>query len=272
MQVALIQNDPIFGDKKGNIDRLLVAMESTPADLYVLPELCYSGYQFTSKEEAIEIADPLNSEYLDIFRSASRKLNACIVFGFPEKHGGDLYNASLAVLPDGREVLYRKTHLFYKENLYFQPGNLGFQIVDFRNARIGLAICFDWFFPESFRTLAMMGADIIAHCSNLVLPYCQRANFAQAVQNRIYIATANRVGTEKREEDSLTFTGGSVLVSPRGEYLITGPSEGPATLVSEIDAMLARDKKVNVFNDAFKDRKPSCYTVYCYEPCKELNS
>jgi predicted amidohydrolase len=270
MRVALIQNNPVFGDKKGNIDRLQRAMDSTPADLYVLPELCYSGYQFTSMEEAIELADSQDSGYLDIFRSAARRLDACIVFGFPERQGDKLYNASLAVLPDGTERLYRKTHLFYKETIYFQPGNLGFQIIDFRETRIGMAICFDWFFPESFRTLAMMGADIIAHCSNLVLPYCQQANFAQAVHNRVYIATANRVGTEKREEESLTFTGGSVLVSPKGEYLITGPSEEPAILVSDIDTGLARNKRLNEFNDIFKDRKPGFYG-YWYEPCKKPN-
>ena len=162
-------------------------------------------------------------------------------------------------MPVGREYLYRKTHLFYKEKLFFEPGDLGFTLFEFRGARIGMAICFDWFFPESFRTLALAGADVIAHCSNLVMPYCQQADFAQALQYRVYIATANRVGAEAREQERLAFTGESVLVSPKGEYLLRGPKAEEAILVADIDPSLARDKRVNAVNDAFAERMPEFY-------------
>jgi len=126
---------------------------------------------------------------------------------------------------------------------------------------VGLAICFDWFFPESFRTLALKGAVIVAHCSNLVLPYCQRADFAAAVQNRIFIATANRVGSEQREDETLTFTGESVLVAPRGEYLLYGPEDGETVLVAEIDPEEARDKSVNRYNDVLAMRRTDMYSL-----------
>jgi len=261
MKITLVQNHPEFGDREGNAARLVKAMESSPSDLYILPELAYSGYQFTSAEEARGLAEGLDSPYIDLLRSASRRLDACVVFGFPELESGRLYNSSLALLPDGTEHLYRKTHLFYREKLYFAPGNTGFRVFDFRGARIGMAICFDWFFPESFRTLAMMGADIVAHSSNLVLPYCQKANFAAAVQNRIFIATANRVGTEQRESEALVFTGGSVLVSPKGEYLLEGPANAEAILTAEIDPKAARNKSVNSWNEAFADRRPEHYRL-----------
>jgi len=259
MRIALVQNHPIFGDKAGNVARLVTAMESAPSDLYVLPELAYSGYQFVSTEEARRLADPIDSDSLDAFRQASKKLDACVVFGFPELAADRVYNSALAVLPDGREYLYRKTHLFYKEKLFFAPGDTGFGVFEFREAKIGMAICFDWFFPESFRTLALKGADIIAHCSNLVMPYCQQADFAAAVQNRVFIATANRVGTEKREPEELAFTGKSVLVSPKGEYILEGPPNAEALLTAEIDPALARSKRVNALNDVFAERRPEFY-------------
>jgi len=260
MRLALVQNRPVFGDKKANVEWLIAHMDSAKADLYILPELSYSGYQFVSTNEAAAIADPLDSESIDAFRKAARRLDAGIVFGFPEKApSGRLYNSSLAVLPDGREYLYRKTHLFYKERLFFAPGDLGFTLFVFREAKVGMAICFDWFFPESFRTLALAGADIIAHCSNLVMPSCQQADFAAAVQNRVFIATANRVGTEAREAESLTFTGESVLVSPKGEYLLRGPKMEEAVLVAEIEPSLARSKRINAMNDVFAERRPEFY-------------
>jgi len=122
-----------------------------------------------------------------------------------------------------------------------------------------MAICFDWFFPESFRTLALKGADIIAHCSNLVMLSCQQADFVAAVQNRIFIATANRVGTEARETEALTFTGESVLGSPKGEYLLRGPKTEEAVLIAEIDPGLARSKRINALNDVFAERWPEFY-------------
>lgn len=260
MKVALVQNSPVFGDKQGNLDRLEAAIGSTRADLYILPELAYTGYQFVSAEEAADLAeDPERSDSVDRLRAAARRLDACLVFGFPERAGGRLYNSALALLPDGGEVLYRKTHLFYREKLWFAPGDSGFKVFEFRGAKIGMAICFDWFFPESFGTLARMGAELIAHCSNLVLPWCQRADFAAAVQNRVFIATANRVGGEARDGETLTFTGGSVLVSPRGDYLLEGPKETETVLTAEIDPAAAREKRLNPWNSAYGDRRPEFY-------------
>jgi len=261
MRGALVQFEPVFGERDWNVERLLALCRENPADLYVLPELAYTGYQFVSAEETRSLADDLESPRIRAFKEAARDLDAAIVFGFPEISGASVYNASLAVLPDGRSYLYRKTHLFYKETLYFSPGDTWFVVFEFRGARVGLAICFDWFFPESFRTLALKGADIVAHCSNLVMPYCQRADFAAAVQNRIFIATANRVGSEQREDERLTFTGESVLVSPKGEYLLRGSVDGEAVLVAEIDPAQARDKLLNRYNDVFAMRRTDMYSL-----------
>ena len=261
MKIALIQFRPAFGESDRNIEKLLRLCRENPADLYILPELAYTGYQFVSEEEVRVLADSVHSRRIAAFRNAANALNACLIFGFPERADAGIYNSALAVLPDGREYLYRKTHLFYKETLYFSPGDTGFSVFEYRGARIGMAICFDWFFPESFRTLALKGADIIAHCSNLVLPYCQTADFAAAVQNRVFIATVNRVGAEQREDEKLVFTGESVLVSPKGEYLLRGPIDDEAVLVAEIDPETARNKSINPYNEVFKMRRPGMYSL-----------
>ncbi|HOW50563.1 MAG TPA: nitrilase-related carbon-nitrogen hydrolase [bacterium] len=259
MRIALIQNQPLFGAVESNLNRLLTLIESVDADLYVLPELCFSGYQFLSTDELRSLAVDPDGAVIGWFRQAACDRKASIAFGYPERAADGCYNAAMIVTSDGRDLRYRKTHLFYKEKEFFLPGDRGFNVIEWGGVRIGLAVCFDWYFPESFRTLALKGADIIAHCSNLVMPYCQQADFARALENRVYIATANRIGSEERDGEKLTFTGGSVLVSPRGEYLLNLPKDAEAAEVAVIDIALAREKKINRYNDIVADRRPEFY-------------
>ena len=260
MKVAMVQNNPVFGEKNENIKELFKLMERGSADIYILPELAYTGYQFRSKSELQELSDTADNETILKFKEKAVQKNSCIIFGFSEMGGdGKIYNSSMLVTPEGKTVIYRKTHLFYKENLFFTPGNSGFIVHEWRGIKIGLAICFDWFFSESFRTLALMGADIIAHCSNLVMPYCQTADYARAIENRIYIATVNRIGAEERTDEKLTFTGQSVLVSPKGDYLIKAPVDETGIFIHEIDTTLSRNKQLNEFNHVLNDRRDLFY-------------
>jgi predicted amidohydrolase len=259
MKVAIVQNNPVFGKKNENIRHLLDLIDKEKADIYILPELAYTGYQFVSKDEVGEMSDTVDSDYINVFKKKSIEKDCAIVFGFAEKGAdGKTYNSSILTTPESYSV-YRKTHLFYKEKLFFSPGNTGFVVHEWKGAKIGLAICFDWFFSESFRTLSLMGADIIAHCSNLVMPYCQTADYARAIENRVYIATCNRIGSEQRNEEKLTFTGQSVLVSPKGEYLIKAPEKETGIYVHEIDTSLSRNKQLNEFNHVFEDRREVFY-------------
>lgn len=260
MKVAIIQNNPVWGEKEKNIKELISLMNKEIADLYILPEMAYTGYQITSKEEAQNLADTIDSENISRFVKWAKDHNSAVVLGFPEKAAdGHIYNSSVMITPEGDKHIYRKTHLFYKEKLFFAPGNTGFDVHDWRGVKIGLAICFDWYFSESFRTLALIGADLIAHCSNLVMPYCQTVDYARAIENRVYIATANRIGSEARDGEKLTFTGQSVLVSPKGEYLIKAPSEDTGCFTAQIDVAMSRDKKLNEFNDVHADRRKMFY-------------
>lgn len=260
MKVALVQNSPDFGKKEKNLEELFSLMNSKKANLYILPELAYTGYQFTSKEEVSDLADRTDSEVFKRFEQFSRDNDAAVIFGFAEKAADNkIYNSSVMITPEGDKHLYRKIHLYYKENLFFAPGNAGFSVYDWRGIKIGLAICFDWYFSESFRTLTLKGADLIAHCSNLVMPYCQTVDYARAIENRVFIATVNRIGSEERDGEKLIFTGQSVLVSPKGEYLVRAPEEKTGIFTTEINPELARDKKLNDFNNVLEDRRDLFY-------------
>jgi predicted amidohydrolase len=121
-------------------------------------------------------------------------------------------------------------------------------------------ICFDWIFPEAARVLALGGADVIAHPSNLVLQWCQRAMRVRALENGVYAVTANRVGTEHRPpRPALAFTGHSVIVDPLGEVVGEGPGDDEALLAATVDVARARDKYVASGNDRISERRPEWY-------------
>jgi len=120
-------------------------------------------------------------------------------------------------------------------------------------------ICFDWIFPETTRILALKGADVICHCANLVLPYCQEAMVTRCLENRVFAVTANRTGTETRGEKSLHFTGKSQITGPDGSILYRAGEATEECGVVEIDPTLARNKVINPYNDAFGSRRNEYY-------------
>ncbi|MFC1890366.1 nitrilase-related carbon-nitrogen hydrolase, partial [Thermodesulfobacteriota bacterium] len=117
-----------------------------------------------------------------------------------------------------------------------------------------------WIFPECARTLALLGADIICHPANLVLPYCQDAMVVRCLENRVFAITANRTGEESRKSsEPLRFTGHSQIVSPRGDRLLRASDDGETLETIDINPVEATDKRVTVRNDLFEDRRPELY-------------
>ena len=144
-----------------------------------------------------------------------------IVAGLPERAGSHCFNSAVVVGPKGFIGCYRKTHLFFEETLLFHSRRQqAFTCGTSGIAKIGVMICFDWYYPEAARTLALQGADIIAHPSNLVLPHCPDSMVTRCLENRVFSVTANRIGSEARGgKERLTFIGMSEVVSPRGRIL-----------------------------------------------------
>ena len=237
-------------------------MEAAKADLYVLPELFACGYNFRDADEARALAEPFGDGYT--FGEVSRfalGADCCVVYGFAESDKGSLYNSAAIVSSEGTRGLYRKVHLFSREKLFFEQGDLGFNVFQTKFGRIGVMICFDWYFPESARTLALKGAQLIAHPANLVLPNCPDGMRTRCLENRVFAATANRIGTEDRGGISLTYIGQSQITSPKGEIIHRSPADRPETVSEEIDLAGADDKSLNAFNHLFEDRRPEMYRL-----------
>jgi len=260
MRIALVQTAPVFGAKKENIRQALSMMEDTKADLYVLPELFASGYNFTDIGEVRLLAEPFDDCHTFDEMSRFAKRNGCfVVYGFAESSGSRLYNSAAFVGYDGTSGLYRKIHLFDREKLFFQPGDLGFPVFVTKLGRIGVMVCYDWYFPESARTLTLKGAQLIAHPSNLVLPNCPDGMRTRCLENRVFAITANRVGVEERGGHRLTYIGQSQITSPRGEIIHRSPGSEAEIVAVEIDLAIADNKNLNLRNHLLNDRRPEAY-------------
>jgi predicted amidohydrolase len=268
VKLSVVQFTPVFSNKKHNLDKIKELLADNPADIIVLPELCTTGYSFLTKQEALHAAEDATGESVSFFRQLAVELKAVIIAGFAEKDGDRVYNSALAALPDGNLRVYRKTHLFFREKACFEPGDSGFFIVDhpFIDCRIGIMVCNDWRYPEAARSLALMGADIIACPSNLVSTLWGVGMPARALENKVYLAVANRCGAEIRtldddSEQKLIFNGGSVIYDFNGSPIAQAGKDEDRILTVEITPSATRDKSFNDFNDLFKDRRPDQYAL-----------
>jgi predicted amidohydrolase len=261
MKVAVVQNSPVFGKTQSNLDHALELASTVRADLYLLPELFASGYLFSSREELESLAEDANGTTLTALRQFSAHHACAIYAGFPERAGEKIYNSAVLFDKGEQVAIYRKLHLFCDEKVFFDRSEGALLVPSGAGAKLGLMICFDWVFPEVARTLALRGAQILCHVSNLVLPFCQKAMVTRSIENGVFTVLANRVGTDRSGDLELTFTGGSRIISPKGEVLAAAPTVGEAVLVAEVDAQLADNKWITKRNHLFDDRRSEAYWV-----------
>jgi len=263
MRIGIYQNNPEFGQAEKNIRAAITELERATADLIVMPELFNTGYQFISKEEAFELAEELPSgRTCEALIDVARSKKMYLVFGLAERDGDRIFNSAAIIGPEGFIGRYRKSHLFYEEKLFFEPGDTGFRVFDIGMARLGVMICFDWWFPEAARSLALLGADIICHPANLVLQGCHKAMVTRSLENGVFSVTANRIGSESRGgKDPLLFTGESQILDNRGEVLTNMKRDDTGISVVDIDVNKARDKSITTLNDRFRDRRPGLYSA-----------
>lgn len=265
ISIALVQNAPVLEDKQANIHSIHSVLDSIKADITVFPELATSGYYYLS-EQALKPHAMVWNQDKELLRLQERAVyeKRIICVGFPElsASGDGIYNSAALFMPNPHlSKVYRKTHLFYKEYMCFLPGNSGFFVIhdpEF-DIRIGMMICYDWRFPESARTLGLLGADIILCPSNLVTELWRKVMPARAIENKVYLAVANRVGTEIQGDEQLIFKGESALYGMNGEILCTAGAELPEICTAMIDPVATRKKAFNSVNDIFADRRPEMY-------------
>jgi predicted amidohydrolase len=265
MRVGFYQFRPIFGQVERNLSRIVSKLTEVNADIIVLPELAFTGYYFESRSELAQLAEEINiSPTIEQLTSLCKKNEFYLVTGFAERWNDNLYNSSVLIGPGGPIHTYRKLHLFNLEKKWFNPGDKPLTVNEIRGINIGMMVCFDWSFPEVTRTLALLGADLICHPSNLVLDYCQQTMISRCIENGVFAITANRFGADNRAHGQLKFTGKSQIVAPKGKLLFRAASQREQLHILEVDVRLAKDKKMTDLNHIIEDRRPEFYKYLCH--------
>jgi N-carbamoylputrescine amidase len=270
IKVACIQMQPAIGKVEVNVAHsigLINRAVALGAKLVVLPELSNTGYMFLSREEAFAVSEPIpDGRTVRAWSEVAAKHRLHLVAGICERAGAKLFNSAVLIGPDGYIGTFRKVHLWNEENLYFEPGDLGFPVFHTAIGRIGMAICYDGWFPETYRLAALQGADIVCVPTNWV-PIPGQAQgreamaniltMAAAHSNSIYIACADRVGTERGQ----SFEGQSLIVGHTG-WPVAGPAsrDKEEILIAEIALSEARrGRNWNAFNQVLRDRRSDLY-------------
>lgn len=270
LKIACVQFEPVFGDVSANLAMMEARIRQAHAQgasVVVLPELADSGYVFHDIDELSACAAPIpagrSSKHLT---ALAAELSLHIVSGLAERDGKAFFNSAILCGPSGYIGKYRKLHLWNREKLFFQPGDLGLPVFDTVIGKLGVAICYDGWFPETFRQLALNGAELVCIPTNWVPmpgqdrhsePMANILHKAAAHTNAIYIACADRIGTERGQP----FIGSSLIVGPTGRP-IAGPASYDAEEILIADVSLSdieESRKLSERNDVIGDRRPDVY-------------
>jgi N-carbamoylputrescine amidase len=253
------------------------------AGVILLPELFENLYWCqVQRESYFDLANPLeNHPFISRFQALARELGVVLPVSFFEKAGHAHYN-SLAMIDSSGEVLgvYRKSHIpdgpGYMEKYYFNPGDTGFKafgthpggVVSNLNAMVGAGICWDQWYPESARAMALQGAEILLYPTAIgsepeeagstdTRAMWQRAMVGHAVANLCYLGAANRVGAETVEGLEQTYYGSSFIADYTGEKIAEAGTAEETVLVAELD--LERASRFRAGFGFFRDRRPELY-------------
>ena len=260
LKIAAAQIHPQFTqpDKNRNIIRRYCKRAAQQnVDLIVFPELCITGYNFSSKKQLEAFAEPVpDGPTTQLWIELAKEHNMIIVGGLAEQGRREgIYNSAAIVGPDQFLGCYQKIHLFANEKDWFLPGSQPPRVWKLPSGTIGVLVCFDWAFPEVSRILMLEGCDVLCLPSNLILPYAQRIMLARSIENRFFTLVANRIGTE----NNLTFTGQSQITNPYGEILARSPLNRTGLLIADIDPKKARNKNLTSANNIIQDRRIDLY-------------
>ena len=237
----------------------------------ILPSELFEGHYFcqTQKEDDFKRARPAEDHpTLRHFQALAAKLGVVIPVSFYEQAGPEHYNSVAVLDADGRTLgIYRKSHIpdgpGYQEKFFFKPGNTGFGAFQTRFATIGVAICWDQWFPEAARAMTLAGADILFYPTAIgsepeepdfdSRDSWQRVMIGHAVANSVGVVAANRIGAE----GGMTFYGSSFVSDARGDKLAELPRNEPGIALATLD--LDQIQRVRASMGFFRDRRPDLY-------------
>jgi N-carbamoylputrescine amidase len=226
----------ISWDIEANIkkaDKMIEACAKDGVNIVLLQELFLTPY-FCQKEkyEYFDLATEYeNNKYLNHFSEIAKKYNVVLPISFFEKSGNCYFNSLAMIDADGTILgLYRKSHIptgeCYEEKFYFTPGDTGFKVFNTKFGRVGCGICWDQWFPETARSLALKGAELLffptAIGSEPILPkdsknHWQNTMCGHAAANIMPVIASNRIGTETEGDSSMTFYGSSFIANEEGD-------------------------------------------------------
>jgi N-carbamoylputrescine amidase len=274
LQLALNASDP-----QTNIDAVGALVELAArqgAQIVLPPELFAGSYFCTVEDEALfALAHPVGEDpSVKAMQALARGLGIAIPTSFFERDGPHYYNTLAMIGPDGAIMgTYRKSHIpdgpGYEEKYYFRPGNTGFKVWDVLGTRIGIGVCWDQWYPECARAMALMGAEVLFYPTAIgTEPYdpdidtsriWRRAMLGHAASNCMPVIAANRIGSESMNGTaSQRFYGHSFIANHWGDFLAEYGAEETGTLVATLD--LAEAARHRAGMGFFRDRRPELYT------------
>jgi N-carbamoylputrescine amidase len=272
MKVAALQT-ALTDDVAANVTRItaLVREAAGQGANIVLPSELFEGHYFcrTQDEADFARARPAGDHpTLRHFQALAAELGVVIPVSFFEQAGPEYYNSVAVIDADGRTLgVYRKSHIpdgpGYQEKFFFKPGNTGFHAYATKFGTIGVAICWDQWFPEAARAMTLAGADVLFYPTAIgsepeepeldSRDSWQRVMIGHAVANAVAVVASNRIGTE----GDMTFYGSSFVCDARGDKLAELGRTEPGIAIADVD--LATIRRVRASMGFFRDRRPSLY-------------
>jgi N-carbamoylputrescine amidase len=264
-------------DREGNIvqaESLVNRAADEGAQIILLQELFETPYFCIDvQDKHFDLASSIEeSPTIRRFQALARKRELVLPISFFERAGLAYYNAVVVIDADGSIAgHYRKSHIpdfpAYEEKYYFSPGDTGFMAIDTRYARIGVAICWDQWFPEAARAMVLQGAEVLfyptAIGSEVFAPeldskdHWQTVMRGHAAANVVPVVASNRIGREESGEIEMNFYGSSFITDYTGGMLEVADRSSEAVLTAELDLDEARDYRRSW--GVFRDRRPDLY-------------
>ena len=262
-------------------EKLVRKAAAEGANVILLPELFENWYFCQERRyDSYKLALPLEENpAVRRFQTVAKELSVVLPISFYEQDGNVLYNSVAMIDADGSVMgVYRKTHIpddhFYQEKFYFTPGDTGFKVWDTRFGKIGVGICWDQWFPEAARCMALDGAELLFYPTAIgsepvlecdSMPHWQRCMQGHAAANLVPVIAANRIGTEtvtpdrenQQQSSSLTFYGSSFIADNTGALVECADRTSDTVLLHTFDLDELRDMRLSW--GVFRDRRPEMY-------------
>lgn len=266
-------------------EKLVRTASEAGAKIILLPELFERLYFCQERRyEYYDFALPVNENAaVNHFKNICKELSVVMPISFYEKDGTRLFNSIAMIDAEGKVLgVYRKTHIpddhYYQEKFYFTPGNTGFKVFKTMYGNVGVGICWDQWFPETARAMALLGADLLLYPTAIgsepILDVDSSGHWKRTMQghsaaNVIPVVAANRYGEEKvipcvengNQSSALVFYGNSFMTDETGDIISSAGRDEEAVLVSSYDFDKIREARMSW--GLFRDRRPEMYGIIC---------